>query len=54
MGLLIFAIVVLVVAWLFYYAVGEIGLQPPFLGLLRFLILALAAVAILLRAGLLT
>ncbi len=53
MNIFIFAILVLIVAALFFYAVDQIELQQPFKGLIKALILILAAVVIANRAGLL-
>jgi hypothetical protein len=54
MTIIVFAIIVLIVAALFFCAVAQIdSLKPPFKGLIQALILVLAALIIADRAGLL-
>ena len=52
MGLLIFAIIVIVVAFLLIYAVDMVPITPPFNNSLRVLIIVIAALIIASRAGL--
>ena len=52
MGLLIFAIIVIVVAFLLIYAVDMVPITPPFNNILRVLIIVIAALIIASRAGL--
>lgn len=54
MSILIFALIVLIVAALFVYAARVIGLPAPFGMLVEVLIVVVAALVILDRAGLLT
>lgn len=54
-NIIVFAIIVLIVTALFVYAVDQVDtLQSPFKGLIKALIIVLAALAIMLKAGLLS
>lgn len=52
-GLLIFAIIVVILAALVVWAIDFLPLQPPFNGIIKFLVVIIAVIVIASRAGVL-